>query len=98
MGNGLPKENKKQQNMLRTQCRESVHSKLPAYTQKAKSDKKMRFTTLMHHIYNIDMLRTAILNLKRNAAPGIDRETWDSYGENLRRIFKIFQRDLKVGI
>lgn len=93
----VPKENRKQQNMLRTQCRESVHSKLQLIHQKAKSDKKMRFTTLMHHIYNIDMLRTAYLELKRNAAPGIDRETWDSYGTNLEKNLQDLSEKLKSG-
>ena len=34
----MPKENKRQQNMHRTQCRESMHSKLQLIHQKAKSD------------------------------------------------------------
>ena len=96
-GRGVPKENKKQQNMLRTQCRESVLSKLQLIHQKAKSDKKMRFTTLMHHIYNIDMLRMAYLELKRNAAPGIDRETWESYGTNLEKNLQDLSEKLKSG-
>ena len=82
-GRGLPKENKKQQNMLRTQRRESVLNKLQLIHQKAKADKKMKFTTLMHHIYNIDMLRLSYLEIKRNAAPGVDKETWMSYGKDL---------------
>jgi hypothetical protein len=48
---GLPKGNEKQRNMLRTQRRESVYSKLQLIHQRAKEDKKMRFTALMHHIY-----------------------------------------------
>ena len=35
---GVPKENKRQQNTLRTQCRESVHSKLQLIHQRAKAD------------------------------------------------------------
>src|SRR3990167_3599877 len=56
-GRSLPKENKRQQNMLRTQRRESVLNELMLIHRKAKEDKKLRFTTLMHHIYSIDMLR-----------------------------------------
>ena len=37
-GRGLPKENKRQQNMLRTQRRESVLSKLQLIHQKAKAE------------------------------------------------------------
>ena len=38
-GRNLPKENKRQQNTCRTQCRESVLSKLQLIHQKAKVDK-----------------------------------------------------------
>ena len=56
-GRGLPEENKKQQNTLRTQRREGVLNKLHLIHQKARADKKMKFTTLMHHIYNSDSKR-----------------------------------------
>ncbi len=82
-GRVLPEENKQQQNMLRTLRRESVLSKLQLIHQRAKADNKMKFTALMHHIYNIDMLRWSYLEIKRNAAPGVDYETWTSYGEDL---------------
>ena len=94
---GLPKENKKQQNMLRTQRRESVLNELLLIHQKAKTDKKVRFTTLMHHIYNIDMLRLCYFEIKRNAAPGIDKETWESYGRNLEGNLQELSEQLKRG-
>ena len=96
-GRGMPKENKRQQNMLRTQCRESVLSKLQLIHQKAKMDKEMRFTALMHHIYHIDMLRFSYLELKRNAAPGVDKETWLSYGMNLENNLQDLSERLKRG-
>ena len=85
-GRGLPKENKKQQNMLRTQGRESVLNELLLIHHRAKADKKMRFTTLMHHIYNIDMLRLSYFEIKKNAAPGVDQETWETYGKDLELV------------
>ena len=96
-GRGLPKENKKQQNILRTQCREGVLSKLRLIHQKAKVDKKMKFTTLMHHIYNIDTLRLSYLEIKRNAAPGVDQETWKSYGKDLEENLQDLAERLKCG-
>jgi len=51
--------------------------------QAANRDKRLRFTTLWHHVYNIDHLRKAYFSLKRNAAPGVDGETWLHYGGNL---------------
>ncbi len=91
------KENKRQQNMLRTQRRESVQSKLNLIHQKAKEDKKMKFTSLLHHIYNIDMLRLSYLELKRNAAPGVDKETWESYGKDLEENLKDLSVRLRKG-
>ena len=96
-GRSLPEENKKQQNMLRTQRRESVRSELQLIHQKARADGKMRFTALMHHIYNIDMLRWSYLEIKRNAAPGVDQETWMSYGKELEKNLQNLSERLKSG-
>ncbi len=93
----LPKENKQQQNMLRTQCRESVLNELLLIHRKAKMDKRVRFTTLMHHIYNIDMLELAYFEVERKAAPGVDGETWESYGRDLERNLKDLSERLKSG-
>jgi RNA-directed DNA polymerase len=93
----LPKENKQQQNMLRTQCRESVLNELLLIHRKAKMDKRVRFTTLMHHIYNIDMLELAYFEVERKAAPGVDEETWESYGRDLERNLKDLSERLKSG-
>jgi len=51
--------------------------------QAAETDKGRRFTALLHHVYNIDNLREAYFGLKRDAAPGVDGETWRAYGEQL---------------
>jgi group II intron reverse transcriptase/maturase len=42
----------------------------------------MQFTALWHQVYDPDRLRAAYLSLKRDAAPGIDGETWRQYGED----------------
>ena len=80
-GSGLTKGNGIQQNGLQTQSWEGAQSALHLVHRKAKGDKKVRFTALMHHIYNIDNLYAAYLNLKRSAAPGVRRPDVD----NLRR-------------
>jgi group II intron reverse transcriptase/maturase len=51
----------------------------------AQRDRTQRFTALHHHVYDVGRLRTAYLALKRNAAPGVDGETWQHYGEPLER-------------
>jgi len=43
----------------------------------------VRFTALLHHIYAIDTLRAAFHDLKRDAAPGVDGQTWEQYGQDL---------------
>lgn len=96
-GRGLPKENKKQQNTFRTQCRENVLSKLQLIHQKARADKEMKFTTLMHHIYNINTLRWSYLELKRKAAPGVDKVTWEDYGKDLEKNLLNLSERVKSG-
>lgn len=66
----------------RTQRRESVSSGLARVRKLAKEQPKLRFTALMHHL-TLDLLRQSYFWLKRNAAPGIDGVTWETYGEGL---------------
>ncbi|EMI41568.1 group II intron reverse transcriptase/maturase [Rhodopirellula sp. SWK7] len=51
--------------------------------QAACRDKELRFTSLWHHVYNVDRLRKAYFKLKRKAAAGVDDVTWEQYGEEL---------------
>ena len=43
----------------------------------------MRFTALLHHVCDVPRLRTAFLALKKDAAPGVDGETWRHYEQAL---------------
>jgi group II intron reverse transcriptase/maturase len=51
--------------------------------QAVQKDKGLRFTALLHHIYSPDTLREAYFGLKRDAAAGVDGQTWQQYGETL---------------
>jgi group II intron reverse transcriptase/maturase len=82
---GLAKGKPPRQNTNRAQDREVVQSALGRIRQVAVKDRKVKFTSLMHHIYNLSTLREAYYGLKRDAAPGVDGETWRQYGENLER-------------
>jgi len=82
-GRGLAKGNPPRQNALRTPSRDGAPSALERIRQAARKDRKTRFTALLHHIYNLDTLREAYFCLKRNAAPGVDGQTWRAYGEAL---------------
>lgn len=94
-GRDLTKGNSPQQNILRTQCRDGVQSELEAIRKAAKRDKKMRFTALLHHVYNVNALRDAFLGMNRDAAVGIDGKTWEQYGENLDENLKDLSARLK---
>src|SRR5258708_9253959 len=80
---GLAKGKPPRQNTNRALDRATVQSALGRIRQAAVKDKKVRFTSLIHHIYNLSTLREAYYGLKRDAAPGVDGETWRQYGENL---------------
>ena len=82
-GRGLAKGNPRQHTAPRAQDRVGALSVLERVRQVAERDKQVRFTTLLHHVYHIDHLRQAYHALKREAAPGIDGETWQHYGEAL---------------
>src|SRR5258707_1553907 len=68
---------------LRTQSRTRAHAALGRVRQAAEQQKGERFTALLHHIYAIDTLRAAFYELERDAAPGVDGETWEHYGQDL---------------
>jgi len=75
----------------RTQCRigegeadpEGLHSALDRVRQATCRDKKLKLTSLWHHVYDVARLREAYLALKRDAAAGVDGQTWQEYGEGL---------------
>ena len=92
----LAKGNTSEQNTRRIQCRESVQSALDR-VRKIASNKEMKFTSLMHHVSNVDRLRASYFAMKRSAAAGIDGETWATYGENLEENLQSLQERLQRG-
>ena len=76
----------------RAQNRESVTTGLGRVRERARREKKERFTTLLHHV-NVDLLRSAFLWLKRDAAAGVDGLTWREYEQNLEsRLMELHER------
>jgi group II intron reverse transcriptase/maturase len=96
-GRGLAEGNSRQQNAPRAQHRDGAPSALERVRQVAVGNRKQRFTTLLHHVYHPDALRSAYLALKRNASPGVDGETWRHYGENLEGNLLDLSERLKRG-
>jgi len=96
-GSALTEGNEMQLNELQTQGWESTQSKLQLIRENARTDKEKKFTALLHHIYNIDSLKAAYFCLKKDAAAGVDKETWTSYGEGLEDKLKDLSDRLKRG-
>jgi RNA-directed DNA polymerase len=96
-GKGLAKGNLRRQNAPRTPSREGAHSALERVRQAARKDRKLKFTVLLHHVYNVEMLRGAYFALKREAAPGVAGETWRHYGERLENNLQDLSERLKRG-
>src|SRR5712692_1899785 len=96
-GRGSAQGKPLQQTTRRTQGWESVPQALQRIRQVATTDRKMRFTSLMHHIYNPTTLREAYFSLKRHAAPGADGQTWQQYGRDLEANLQDLSARLKRG-
>lgn len=96
-GRRLAKGNPHQQTMLRTQRRVRMPHELERIRQAAQRDRKMRFTTLLHHVYRPETLRRAYHGLNPQAAPGVDGVTWKQYGEDLAGNLQDLAERLKRG-
>jgi RNA-directed DNA polymerase len=96
-GRGLAKGNLRQQNAPRTPSRNGALSALERVRQAATRDRKLRFTALLHHVYHLETLRAAYFSLKKEAAPGVDGETWRHYGEALEAHLQDLSERLKRG-
>jgi RNA-directed DNA polymerase len=96
-GRELAKGNQLEANASRTQRRINAPNALERVRQAVREDRKQRFTALLHHVYAADRLRAAYLAIKRDAAAGIDGETWQRYGEYLERNLADLSERLKRG-
>ena len=61
-----------------------VGTALEGIRQTARGNKGARFTGLLHHIYAVERLEAAYYALRRDAAAGVDGQTWQSYGQALQ--------------
>ena len=96
-GRGLAKGNPQEQNSSRTQSRIGLTHALERIRRAAKKDKKMQFTNLWHHVYDVNRLREAYYGLNPRSAPGIDGQRWSEYGEKLEENLKRLSGKLREG-
>src|SRR5271165_4999770 len=90
------KGNVGQQSTRRAQDRGSVSQALDRVRQAARQRKKEKFTSLLHHV-DPAMLRTAFYAIKRDAAPGVDGMTWETYERDLDRQIEALHARVKNG-
>src|SRR6266404_2326416 len=90
------KGNADQQSTRRAQDRASVSQALERVRQAARQRKKERFTSLLHHV-DPAMLRTAFYAMKRDAAPGVDGMTWETYEQDLDRRIETLHARVQAG-
>ena len=84
-GRELTEENTDQSLLDRTQRRNSDGTPfvprsrgLLGVREAAQQDKKLKFTSLLHQL-TPELLRSSFFDLKKQAAPGVDGETWSDY-------------------
>ena len=90
-GRGLTKENTEQSLLDRTPSREKDGKPLRTRSrgllgvrEAARREREQEFTSLLHHL-TPELLRASFFELKKQAAPGIDGETWRDCAEGFER-------------
>ena len=91
-GRRLTKENASQSLLVRTQSRVAKSRGLLGVRETARNDKNARFNNLLNHV-TPELLKASFFDLRKNAAPGIDGETWSEYAEDFEtRIVDLHSR------
>ena len=74
-----------------------LSSELDRIRHAAQRNRKERFISLWHHVYDITRLRRNYLKIKRNSSAGIDGRTWKEYGTNLEENLMDLSERLRKG-
>lgn len=96
-GRDLAKGNPDKQTRFWTQGQIDLTHALDRIRNAAKEDRVQRFTALWHHVYNVNRLRQSFFALKREAAPGVDGQTWRAYEAALEENLKDLSERLRRG-
>ena len=90
------KKNSGSQTTRRTQSRESVLTAAHRIRQAAKRHRKERLTALLHHI-TPEALKASFLSIRKDAAVGVDKVTWQEYEEGLDARLRDLHRRVHTG-
>jgi RNA-directed DNA polymerase len=75
---------------------QGVSNGLDRVREVARRDKDAKFTALLHHV-NLERLGAAYVAINPKAATGVDKVTWDSYGQDLRANLEELHRRVQSG-
>jgi RNA-directed DNA polymerase len=95
-GRGLAEGNTARSTRPGRSAGQGVPSGLDRVRGVARRDKDARFTALLHHV-DLDRLWAAYVAINPKAAPGVDRVTWDAYGQDLRENLEDLLRRVHSG-
>jgi RNA-directed DNA polymerase len=88
----LTKRNIIESTATRTQRRLIASFGLNGVRQKAETEKEARFTALLHHITPL-LLKRSYFELRKDAAVGVDEETWhEYYQDHINRLDNLHER------
>ena len=83
--------------MFRTQSRGNAKPGLERIREAAGRDRRQKFTALLHHVYDVEMLRKAYEGVNPKAAAGVDGQTWKQYGKGLEERLQDLSERLQRG-
>jgi len=95
-GRGVAEGNAREPPAGRIQSRETASMGLEGIREAAKRDRRMKFTSLLHHI-TPSLLVESFYDLKRNAAAGVDGVTWREYEDVLYTRVHDLHREIHTG-
>ena len=95
-GRGAAKGNTGETPAGRTQRRETASKGLEGIRETAKRDKRLKFTTLLHHI-TPSLLVESFYDLNKTAAVGVDGVTWRDYENILYGRVHELHREIHTG-
>jgi RNA-directed DNA polymerase len=82
-GRRSTKGNSTEETKVRTQSRATLQQALSRVREAADRHRGQQLNSLWHHCYDVDHLRSVFLDMRKDAAAGVDGATWDSYAETL---------------
>ena len=84
------------QSMVRTQSRAAVDQAQARIREAVNRNSGEKLTALLHHV-TVDSLRWAFLQLRKDAAAGVDGTTWEGYAQGLEARLTDLHRRVHTG-